>query len=160
EDLLTYARQDELRLEEFDLPVLINEVMSSISLPEDIRVTVNLPKTRFMISDRDKVRQIILNLIQNSLDAMDKGGSLTITAEDKKNSTGLSVSDTGIGIDSDSTDKVFKPFYTTKAKGTGLGLAIVWRYISALGGKISVESEKDKGTTFRILIPKKIKKVA
>lgn len=153
EDLLVYARQDDLMIEKFDLAGLINEVLSSLSVPESISIIREIPDRITISSDKNKLRQTLTNLIQNASDATAETGEIGITAKDQGNSIMLTVSDNGTGIPDNEISKIFKPFFTTKTKGTGLGLAIVERYVKALGGEITVESASDKGSVFRIIIP-------
>lgn len=153
EDLLVYARQDDLMIEKFDLAGLINEVLSSLSVPESISIIREIPDRITISSDKNKLRQTLTNLIQNASDAIAETGEIGITAKDQGNSIMLTVSDNGTGIPDNEISKIFKPFFTTKTKGTGLGLAIVERYVKALGGDITVESASGKGSVFRIIIP-------
>jgi signal transduction histidine kinase len=112
----------------------------------------NLP---LILADPMQLDQAFLNLFLNAIDSMSDGGELGIkTSHDlQSNSVVIEISDTGKGIDEDIKDKVFQPFFTTKAKGTGLGLAITKRFIEQNHGEITVESQSKKGTLFRILLP-------
>ncbi len=86
----------------------------------------------------------------NALDAMPAGGVLTVRTGRSNGSVLLEISDTGSGLTKEECDRLFTPYYTTKQHGTGLGLAIVQSVISDHGGRISVESEPGRGSTFRI----------
>ena len=156
EDLLTYARQDDLRIQNFSLLALVRETLSSVSVPSAISLRVDIPEDIILVSDRNKLRQMVENLLQNAIDAIPETGNIEIHAEGKGESVLMKVSDSGEGMNEDALANIFKPFYTTKTKGTGLGLAIVERYTRALGGKMSVESRRGKGSTFSILIPMKV----
>jgi two-component system cell cycle sensor histidine kinase/response regulator CckA len=118
--------------------------------------------------DGNQIQQVLVNLLMNADDAIgEKGGSITITTApasfDLGKSNGLlpakkyvqiQVSDTGCGIPRENLSKIFEPFFTTKGqKGNGLGLAMVWGIIEKHDGRITVESEVGKGTTFSILLP-------
>jgi two-component system sensor histidine kinase HydH len=104
--------------------------------------------------DPDRLSQCLLNLYLNAIQAMDDGGALTVTAAPgEAGNFIIVVSDTGIGIPGDQTNKIFDPYYTTKSKGTGLGLAIVQKIVEAHGGRIEVKSATDKGTSILISIP-------
>ncbi len=101
------------------------------------------------------MRQAFTNLIQNALDAMNKSGKLKIYAflRPAARRVQIEISDTGAGISEDALDKVFLPFFTTKNKGTGLGLALVHKIILSHNGHITVESNKENGTLFTIILP-------
>jgi signal transduction histidine kinase len=104
-------------------------------------------------ADPDLLHRALQNLVLNAIDAMPQGGELTIRTESLGNRVEISVSDTGSGLTQEECGRLFTPYYTTKQHGTGLGLAIVQSVVSDHGGKISVESTKEKGTTFRIELP-------
>lgn len=99
------------------------------------------------------LRQMVLNLIRNSIEAMPHGGSLTISTETVDDRIRLVVSDTGVGVDDQVKDKVFSAFVSTKPEGSGLGLFLVKRVVIDHGGWVSFESEKGKGATFIITLP-------
>ncbi len=118
------------------------------------RITVEpeLKSVRCRI-DRVRMRRALENLIDNAIQAMPDGGKLTVrTYRDGKDCV-IEVSDTGVGIPDDVIDQIFRPYFTTKPNGTGLGLSQVERTVRAHGGHIDVESQPDKGTTFRIYLP-------
>ena len=104
-------------------------------------------------ADPDLLHRALQNLVLNAIDAMPQGGDLTIRTGTLGDRVELSVSDTGSGLTQEECGRLFTPYYTTKQHGTGLGLAIVQSVVSDHGGKISVESTKEKGTTFRIELP-------
>jgi two-component system nitrogen regulation sensor histidine kinase NtrY len=100
--------------------------------------------------DPDLLHRALQNLVLNAIDAMPQGGELTIRTAILRDRIEISVSDTGSGLTQEECGRLFTPYYTTKQHGTGLGLAIVQSVVSDHGGKIAVESTKEKGTTFRI----------
>jgi len=104
-------------------------------------------------ADPDLLHRALQNLVLNAIDAMPQGGELAIRTATLGDRIEISVSDTGSGLTQEECGRLFTPYYTTKQHGTGLGLAIVQSVVSDHGGKISVESTKEKGTTFRIEIP-------
>jgi len=104
-------------------------------------------------ADPDLLHRALQNLVLNAIDAMPQGGELAIRTESLSNRIEVSVSDTGSGLTQEECGRLFTPYYTTKKHGTGLGLAIVQSVVSDHGGKISVESTKETGTTFRIELP-------
>jgi signal transduction histidine kinase len=107
-----------------------------------------------MISlDPDKIKQALLNLLTNALDAMKNGGKLRISAKNTNGGIELIFSDTGVGISPADLPNIFEPFYTTKAEGTGLGLAITHNIVSEHGGKIEAESRQGTGSRFILFFP-------
>jgi two-component system, sporulation sensor kinase E len=114
------------------------------------RLAHQLPATPI---DPTQVQQVLVNLIKNALQAMTKGGTLTLQTGEGTQGVWVSVGDTGGGIPQEQINRIFEPFYTTKKKGTGLGLMIVQRIVRAHGGRIELESQVGRGTTFRIWLP-------
>ncbi|PYV21168.1 MAG: hypothetical protein DMG27_21330, partial [Acidobacteria bacterium] len=107
-------------------------------------------------ADPDLLHRAVQNLVLNALDAMPTGGTLTIRTAQRDGPARcalLEVSDTGTGLTKEECERLFTPYYTTKQHGTGLGLAIVQSVVSDHGGKISVESDPGRGSTFRIELP-------
>jgi len=107
-------------------------------------------------ADPDLLHRAVQNLVLNALDAMPAGGTLTIRTAQRDGPARcalLEVSDTGTGLTKEECERLFTPYYTTKQHGTGLGLAIVQSVVSDHGGKISVESDPGRGSTFRIELP-------
>jgi len=117
----------------------------SIVVQKDINVTTNL----------ESLKHIFINLISNSMDAMNDGGKLTLISSKTDQGVLIEVTDTGIGIKKEDIERIFNPFYTTKdpGVGTGLGLYIAYNEIEKLNGSIEVESERGIGTTFKVYIP-------
>src|SRR5450759_5215116 len=143
-------------------PTQVNDVVLSVlrvfhaQLEEKNQISVHteladaLPE---ISADPDLLHRALQNLVLNAIDAMPQGGELTIRTRTMGDRIELSVSDTGSGLTQEECGRLFTPYYTTKQHGTGLGLAIVQSVVSDHGGKISVESTKEKGTTFRIELP-------
>ncbi|MBL9167848.1 MAG: PAS domain S-box protein [Verrucomicrobiales bacterium] len=103
--------------------------------------------------DPGQIKQVLVNLIKNAMQAMTKGGVLTLRTSTATEGVLLSVEDTGGGIPTEQLNRIFEPFYTTKKKGSGLGLMIVQRIVSDHDGRIELESHVGKGTSFRIWLP-------
>jgi PAS domain S-box-containing protein len=103
--------------------------------------------------DPAQMQQVLVNLIKNAIQAMTKGGILTLQSGEGPDGVWISIADTGGGIPQEQINRIFEPFYTTKEKGSGLGLMIVQRIIRAHGGRIELESKVGRGTTFRIWLP-------
>lgn len=110
-----------------------------------------------IMADPMQLQQVALNLLLNAVDAMPDGGTIGVKTSHNSltHSIQIEVSDTGKGIDKEVIDKIFQPFFTTKAKGTGLGLSITKRLVEEYGGNITVESNSGRGATFRITLPVK-----
>jgi len=107
--------------------------------------------------DASQIKQALVNLIKNAMQAMAPGGTLTVETGQNTEEVWVSVADTGGGIAPDQVNLIFEPFYTTKKKGTGLGLMIVQRIVRQHGGHIELESRVGQGTTFRIWLPRREK---
>jgi signal transduction histidine kinase len=105
---------------------------------------------RIVPADPEQMTRVLRNLVLNAIDAMPEGGTLTVRTAALAGGVRLEISDTGQGLTPEECARLFTPYYTTKTHGTGLGLAIVQSVVSDHGGRISVESEKGKGSTFRI----------
>jgi signal transduction histidine kinase len=127
-------------------------------------VTVHVaPKMAKVRSDRQKVKQILLNLLANAL-KFTREGTVKITASTKRGMTEVAVADTGIGIAPENYERIFEDFQqvdsspTRQYGGTGLGLAICRRLARMLEGEITVESELDKGSTFTLTIPERLRR--
>ena len=121
-----------------------------------LRLDLNCNSNEYLI-DYHHMQQVILNMVINAIQAMPDGGILSIRSVDLEKHIMLSISDTGIGITKENLSKIFDPFFTTKdvGVGSGLGLSVSYGIIEKLGGKIDVLSEVNKGTTFKITIPKR-----
>ena len=116
-----------------------------------VRVTEELPPLPAIPIDRQKLKQVLLNLVRNALEAMPSGGTLKLAARPQDGGVVLEVTDTGVGIEPDLD--VFDFFTSTKRGGTGLGLPISRRIVEAHGGTLTYESERGRGTTFRVALP-------
>ena len=103
--------------------------------------------------DAQQIQQVLVNLVKNAIQAMTKGGTLMVQTGETSDDVWVSVTDTGGGIPQEQINRIFEPFYTTKKKGSGLGLMIVQRIVRTHGGRIEVESQVGRGTTFRIWLP-------
>jgi signal transduction histidine kinase len=108
--------------------------------------------------DRDQIKQVVLNLVMNAVEACDGGGDVRVRlgiAEDPSSIVML-FEDDGCGISSEASDKIYNPFFTTRSEGTGLGLSITRKIIENHGGSITHEGRPERGTTFRVRLPRKI----
>ncbi len=172
--LLAFSRKQTMRPVVLDLGEALADLTVLLKRLIGENVTLDVPQVRDLWpvkADVHQFEQVIINLAVNARDAMPLGGTLTlrtrnVDAEDSRRHKGMplgeyvlvEVEDTGSGIAPDIIDKIFDPFYTTKdiGKGTGLGLSTVYGIVKQTGGFIYVDSELDKGTIFRIFLPRHI----
>jgi len=152
-DLLDYSREITLDLRETSPKKLVMEVLCSVNVPKKIKL-VDLTKDEPKIKvDIDKLKRVLMNIIKNAIDAMPKGGTLTIKSKKQKDSLEIAITDTGVGMSKETLEKLWTPLFTTKAKGMGFGLPICKRFIEAHGGTICAKSTMGKGSTFTVTIP-------
>lgn len=158
--LLGFSRKFDIRIQKIKLKEIITDVLAFHNKEAEYRninVNVDMPEEDIEIeSDRGKLQQILLNLVNNAFQALNDGCWLEITAErDGLDSAVISISDNGCGMPEEVLPKIFEPFFTTKERGvgTGLGLAITSGLIKKLHGEISVKSKQNEGTTFTITLP-------
>jgi signal transduction histidine kinase len=158
-DLLRFARRDELRREPTDLATLVRGTLARFAPRLEragIAVDVALADGVTVLVDREKVQQVLVNVIENALDALVEDGAdrrLHITVAAGDGTALLRVSDNGPGVAADAVARLFEPFFSLKAHGTGLGLAIAKRTIDAHGGRISAEAGTHAGMTMRVELP-------
>ena len=157
EQFLSLARPLEIKPEALRVQDLLNELATLVegeAQQSKVQIRVVAPLTLPPLkADREYLRQTLLNLILNGLQAMPEGGTLTLKANTSNGNFLISVTDTGIGIAPENRRRIFEPYFTTKPKGSGLGLAIALRIIEAHGGTITVLSETDQGCCFQISLP-------
>ncbi|HSH93827.1 MAG TPA: ATP-binding protein [Roseimicrobium sp.] len=107
--------------------------------------------------DPAQIKQVLVNLVKNAMHAMTRGGELTLQTGYGQDSVWVTVADNGAGIPPETLSRIFEPFFTTKKKGSGLGLMIVQRIVREHGGRVELESQVGRGTTFRIWLPLKVR---
>jgi signal transduction histidine kinase len=157
EDFLHFAGKIELRKEKVDLNLLLEELVDFFA-PQ---AQLNRAQLRFkpyshpllVNVDPRLIKQMILNLMINAVQAMPNGGELILSARNTGQEAVVDVIDTGTGIPPDALDKIFQAYYSTKRGGMGLGLAMAQRIVQEHGGQITVTSEPVKGSDFRITLP-------
>ncbi len=158
-DLQDFAKPLKPKLEEVDINEIVKTVLASIRFPQTtqekkIQTKLCIGKELGKLKvDKTYLQRILQNLINNSIQAMPKGGTLTITASCQDCKALISVEDTGEGIPLELRSKLFTPLVTMKSKGQGFGLAVVRRFAEALGGTVSFQSEVGKGTKFIVEFP-------
>jgi len=156
--LLSFSRPSEIKKERNNIIEIIEDSLDLISIQakkSKIKITRNYPPTPILLnSDKAQIKQLFLNIMLNSAQAMTLGGELKIEVQPKNNHKILiTVTDTGDGIPEDKLDNIFDPFFTTKSGGTGLGLSICYGIIESHKGEIEVKSKVGQGTTISILLP-------
>jgi signal transduction histidine kinase len=156
-DLLEYSRRVHLELQDSNPKSLVEKSLALLSVPENVQLVNLTQEEPEMRVDLIKMSRAFTNLIKNAFDAMPSGGSLTIESRKLNEHVEFTFADTGVGMTKETLEKIWTPLYTTKAKGMGFGLPITKRFIEAHGGRISVTSILNKGTTFRITVPLDIK---
>lgn len=159
EDILDFGRQKKPDLVPTDLNQLLEELLPTLqSKASQFGVTISstlapdLPPVR---ADGNQLREVLLNLLHNALEAMPTGGSLTVATRATEHQVEIAVSDTGPGIDESIKGRIFELFFTTKKGGTGLGLCVSQEIVKNHQGEIRVQSKVGKGTTFTIRLPQK-----
>jgi NO-binding membrane sensor protein with MHYT domain/nitrogen-specific signal transduction histidine kinase/CheY-like chemotaxis protein len=177
--LLAFGRKQMLEPTPLDLNATLAQTMRMLTrlVGEHIEITVvPAPALWDVQADPAQLEQVVVNLVVNARDAMPEGGKLTIETQNVTLQAGstsqhvgapageyvlIAFTDTGIGMDPATQDRIFEPFFTTKAvgKGTGLGLATVYGIVRQSGGSISVYSEPQRGSTFKVYLPRLAKPV-
>ncbi|MDO9391060.1 MAG: ATP-binding protein [bacterium] len=160
-DILDFAHQKKTANLAVNVESLVDRVIAAKS-DQARRKEVSLIKqaaanTPVVIGDAVRLERILLNLVNNAIDAMDQPGAITIKTERLESDRGpvasIMVQDEGCGIPLENLEAIFKPFFTTKSAGTGLGLAIIQKIVEEHRGQITVKSQIDKGTTFSLVLP-------
>jgi signal transduction histidine kinase len=158
-DTLTFIRPLVPEFRPTDLVALIQETFQMLSSEIDkskVQIELSLMKNSPLLEiDPDQIRQVLLNIFRNALEAMPDGGQLTVSSNFSDGFYTISVADTGVGIDKQNMEKLFTAFFTTKSTGSGLGLTISSQIINNHGGTIGLSSQPGVGTVFHITLPAK-----
>ncbi len=153
----TFARLPELAPETLDAGELMREVIAPYvsARPRDVTIEERYEPTHAVSADRRVLGRALVNVVENALEAMPEGGTLTVsvTPAPENRQVVFAIRDTGTGIEPEIHRRLFEPYFSTKSSGTGLGLAIVRRAVEAHRGTIEVDTLVDGGTTVRILLP-------
>jgi two-component system sensor histidine kinase AtoS len=161
-DFLNFARPQKPRFETSNLNHVLNTTLTfylkahTVGGKNDkIMIEKDFQEVPTTLADTSQLQQVFLNLFLNAIEAMPQGGTLGVRSrlEEKGTTIRIEVYDTGKGIPEDLLDRVFQPFFTTKAKGTGLGLAISRQLIEQHGGTIEVSNRPEGGTLFTLRLP-------
>lgn len=158
-DVLLYARPSEPVKAPCDIRSVVDQALAMVEKPleeKNIEVVKQYPTDIDLVSlDPSMMGQALINVFQNAVDAMEQGGRLTITLKEDPQSLVIVVEDTGCGIDEADIPYIFNPFFTRKSYGTGLGLSHVQKIVGQHAGTITVQSQKNLGTRFTIILPRK-----
>jgi PAS domain S-box-containing protein len=157
QDLFTASRPRDLKLEPVDLRQLVGRTLRGLKpAPEEAGVTIDLEgadEWPEVTADSDQLQQVLLNLVQNAVQATPAGGRVTVRVRATPGTRMIEVQDTGSGIAAEHLPRIFDPFYTTRPKGTGLGLFVAHAIVQRHQGTLEASSEPGQGTTFRITLP-------
>ncbi|MDQ0218457.1 PAS domain S-box protein [Peribacillus cavernae] len=156
-DLLVLAKPESNNLQQVNLINVVKSVvvlLNSEALISNITIDVKHDQSELIIScEIDKIKQVIINVLKNSIEAMPEGGQIIVSVKKDRNFALIRVQDEGVGIPEERLSKIGEPFFSTKEKGTGLGLMICNRIIKNHGGNLHIKSKENEGTTLIILLP-------
>jgi two-component system NtrC family sensor kinase len=158
-DLLKFARESEMEMRRQDIRETIETVLrltEYLARKARVQVIQDVPTVSVMVTyDASQIEQVLMNLVQNAIQAMPQGGTLRINLSQAKEAVAIAVQDSGVGIPAKNLSRIFDPFFTTKppGEGTGLGLSVSYGIVSQHTGRIDVQSKVGQGTTFTILLP-------
>ncbi|HDZ62179.1 MAG TPA: PAS domain-containing protein [Nitrospirae bacterium] len=153
-EFLAFAKPTDVNKTALDLKQMIKETSkAALGINDKMKVTIDADNSVPVMADEVLLRQALSNLFVNAFESMPEGGTLDIKLEYSQDKVELKIKDTGEGIPDDIIQKVFLPFYTSKANGIGLGLAIAQKVVISHGGSIEVDSKEGEGTTFLITLP-------
>jgi signal transduction histidine kinase len=156
-DLRDFTRPPVPSKQEVDLNEIIKEVdvlMQEQAQSQGVMLQERLdPHLPILQADPNQMKQVLLNLVKNALEAVDSGGRVTLSSGTEDRQVWFAVEDNGGGMPPEVLEKIFNPFFTTKEKGTGLGLAVIHKIVADHHGEVSVNSTPDRGTTIRVNLP-------
>ncbi len=163
QNFLRFARNPDAVVREFDLSDLVAEVAEltgNIAAGRDVTLDISAAANSSLLASSDpfRLRQVLLNLVTNAIQAVAPGGSVSIQLHRREREIEIAVIDNGPGIPEEDLERIFEPFFTTKpdGQGTGLGLAVSRGVVESLGGRIEVDSRPGRGCTFRVAIPQPV----
>ncbi|WP_342542563.1 ATP-binding protein [Paenisporosarcina sp. FSL H8-0542] len=148
--------QNNVIKDSLDIRLIVNQVINNISplaSLHNIEIKSSINDSLSINANADKIKQCLINIIKNGIEAMANGGMLRINVKKRKNSIVIEIIDSGIGMSPEEVKRIAMPFYSLKEEGTGLGTMIAYSIIKELNGDIEIKSEKGKGTCFSIIIP-------
>ncbi|WP_099363174.1 PAS domain S-box protein [Fredinandcohnia onubensis] len=157
-ELLLLAKPSEIKFKNKDIRIILRDVVTLLetqAILQGIQINIDfMNKESIITCDENQIKQVFINLIKNSIDAMEKGGNIFIRTMVTDDSIYILFIDEGCGIPKSILERIGEPFYTTKEKGTGLGLMVSYNIIENHNGEIKVDSKENEGTTFEIKLPR------
>jgi len=156
-EFLELARPRAPQREPVDLALVASDVVeleTEAIAACNVVLVQSLPVGSMVLGDTEKLKQVVLNVVVNALDAMADGGVLRVAVDADGTDIVLSIGDTGLGVDPKILAEIFDPFFTTKPAGTGLGLALVRKIVEQQGGRVALDSRPGEGTTVRVVMPR------
>lgn len=153
---LDFTRPVELRMSEVEIAGLLREILALVepsAARQNIRLVLEAPEPLFVEGDRDLLKQAILNVVVNAVEAMKEGGRIRVAAHRSGEECVVEVEDQGPGIPEEIRDRIFQLYFSTKGKGSGIGLAVTFRVVQLHNGTIDFTTEVGRGTTFRLRFP-------
>ena len=157
--MLGYARTDQANAEDIDVTSEVDAIakfLAPVMEQDGIEFRLVLPTSPTTTRiDRDRFRQVLLNLLNNAREAVGKDGTIAVAVTTRDGRVEITVDDTGPGVPESDRDRIFEPFYSTKSTGTGLGLALARRFAEEAGGSIFCDGCRSDGACFRIVLPEK-----
>ena len=154
-DLLLFSREEKYDRDDFDPAALIREILPSLTAAWKGEIVVETHSPLKARGDKEKTRRVLVNGIQNALQAMGEEGVLRISVHAERSWAKIQIEDTGPGIPPEELPRLFTPFYTTKTDGTGLGLAYSQKVLEGMGGRIVLENREDRpGAVLKIYLSK------
>ena len=155
EDILSFSRKRPPQKEKINLLELFDDIKLLFETrmnESNFKLDIKIGKDDYIYADKDQIKQVVVNLIANAMNAMESDGTVTIEYEEKDNKTSIMISDTGPGIPLEVMPNLFKPFFTTSSSGTGLGLPICRKILNNHNGDLTVYNSKN-GAVFTITLP-------
>jgi signal transduction histidine kinase len=156
---LDFNRPVNPQMKVVDLSELIqdlNRLIKPETVEKNIAVVLDCPDGVLIDGDRDLLKQAVLNVLMNAIEAMPEGGKLTVSTRRSGSLTQLSIADTGGGIPPEVQDRIFNLYFSTKTRGSGIGLAMAFRFVQLHNGKLEFTSQSGAGTTFRFTFPEAV----